>query len=138
MTDHDRLIAFVADRLDETARAATDAATAVGGDTWGVDSNGDVVLEPPGTPVDVDEGDPILIPDLVGEMNGAGWHVAMHSPARVTADIEGRRRMLRLVQIFTANPASTEATVALLLLRAVAEAWSEHPDYDQSWWPPPD
>lgn len=50
------------------------------------------------------------------------WHIAAHGPARVLAECEAKRRIVKSYQL-----APIDALLAVLLL--MAEVYADHPDY---------
>lgn len=81
------------------------------------------------------------IPDQYGN------HVVRHDPARVLRDVEAVRRVLRMYDNAVAavaagslsarNRAQDETAVEMLgeVLRALAAAHADHPDYREDWRP---
>ncbi|NDL58150.1 DUF6221 family protein [Phytoactinopolyspora mesophila] len=129
------LITFLRARLEEMETAARNAAYAVGGARWGVETGGDVVLEPPPPPVSVTPDEMVIAAPVVGELEGAGWHVALHSPARVLADIAAKRALIE--QCATWREMEEEppcmGSAATIVLCILATAWDDHQDYDPDW-----
>lgn len=75
-------------------------------------------------------------------------HIARHSPARVLVDLEGKRGVLRQYEAVTEqvkNPVSadnraharTEQHALEDVLRLLAVAYADHPDYRETWRPVP-
>lgn len=56
-------------------------------------------------------------------------HIARHDPARVLAECEAKREIVR---VYLSNPMSWQSEVAV---RALAAVHADHPDYDESWRP---
>ncbi|WP_166354691.1 DUF6221 family protein [Phytoactinopolyspora limicola] len=132
------LAAFLRARLDELETAARAAAEYVGGASWGVEVGGDVVLEPLPPPVAVSPDEMIVAAPVVAELEGAGWHVAMHSPARVLSDIAAKRTLVDQCEVWqdTDGPAPRYlAGAAAMIMCILATVWDDHEDYDPNWAP---
>ncbi|WP_166354804.1 DUF6221 family protein [Phytoactinopolyspora limicola] len=132
------LAAFLHARLDELESAAMAAAHHSGGLHWGVEPSGDVVLEalPGEDPPEKD--DPYGIAPFVGEFEGAGWHVALHSPARVIAAAQAKRALVDQCLMWQRDAAvdpqlAPLASVADTVLATMARAWAHHADYQPVW-----
>ena len=133
---------FLQARLDET-EAAAKAATEVDGQwftpgpgagEWAVRQNKAIVDCPAGIVV-FDEGCPT---------DEQAAHIASHDPARVLRQVEAGRKILAMyIEAEKNRPQGYygyeegemrgEADALLLAVKALAEAWSDHPDYWSEW-----
>lgn len=77
--------------------------------------------------------------DSIEEMDpAAAGHIARHDPARVLAEVEAKRRIIRLCEAgldpdYLATPGVRAGY--RLILRDLAAPYHDYPDYDQSWKP---
>ncbi|MFB7890336.1 DUF6221 family protein [Cellulosimicrobium cellulans] len=67
-----------------------------------------------------------------------GPHIARHDPARVLADVEGKRRIVSRCDLILRGRAEGmfnegQVTDARDNLRALALPYAGHPDYDRAW-----
>lgn len=149
----DDLIAFLRARLDE------DEQTAQSGDEWTVNNPRNLVAGPTR-----DEKAKYHLVAVVVEDNERA-HIARHDPARVLAEVEAKRRILRIHN----TPAVVSPKLAALglregeapeddrscmgcgldemdepitadvnqcpILRALALPYADHPDYQEQWRP---
>ncbi|NDL57466.1 DUF6221 family protein [Phytoactinopolyspora mesophila] len=134
----DELAAFLRERLDELETAALAAARSAGGLFWGADAAGDVVLEPMQEPGMAAAGEADEIAPLVAELDDAGWHVALQSPARVLAGIEAKRGLIDQCLMWQREAAqggrgAVVAIVAENVLSLLALPWADHEDYQPVW-----
>lgn len=84
------------------------------------------------------EGGDVLtvVPDAdeyghIDEADGA--HIARHDPARVLADCEARRKVVRNAQTYL--PGESGYGAATYAVQCLAAVYSDHPDYDETWKP---
>jgi hypothetical protein len=127
---------FVRARLDEDEAAAKLAARE--GGTWKQDDpdRHPGAISSLGGPVVYDEGSP-------DEYQAP--HIARHDPARVLREVAAKRAIVERYQRgasgdlpgWTAGRELIEAGLAIVLgvLRDLAAAWSDHPDYRAEWRP---
>lgn len=113
------LVAFLRARLDEDEQVAQ----AVEAGPWHVDGGSVYAGYPTEQVVDYSE---------------AAEHIARHDPARVLADVEATREVLRLTKRafdYRETFLSGFATAMEGALRLFAVAYAEHPDYREEWRP---
>lgn len=137
------LIAFLRARLDEdaaVARAAAEHDDGAGHDVQGA----------PGTWTFVPDEDFFgavhpggAIGPRVGHVNRAAWgqHIALHDPARVLADIEAKRRIIRAHEKWCDGrcaapyPEGGFDAAHYWSIESLAAAYAAHPDYREEWRP---
>lgn len=159
----DDLIEFLRARLDEDELWATEASrrggspAVLGGVHWRwEDPETDEVVEPqPGlqTYVDDDRAGVSLrstetFPATVGDLpqfalhivdtvpSAVGGHIIRHDPARVLAEVEAKRKVVRIAEAARDfAPTFTTGFAAKLedTLRLFAQAYREHPDFRPEW-----
>lgn len=126
----DDLVAFLRARLDEDEAAAAAAQQETTGcwtareTYWG----GGAVVE--------DCGGALILPTAANDVHYP--HVARHGPARVLAEVEAKRELLRVAEAAADfAPTFTTGVAAKLedVLRRFAWAYREHPDYRPKWAP---
>lgn len=119
----DELIAFLRARLDEDEEAALGAKGSTSG-RW---------TQNDGPPED------IVLYDKSGKLTvGQALHIARHDPARVLAEIEAKRDLLRLIEgSHDYEPIFLSGVSARMVqtLRLFALAYAGHPDYQPDWTP---
>lgn len=126
----DGLIEFVRARLDDEAAVAGEATQETTG-RWTAretDWGGGAIVE--------DDCGALILPTAANA--GHYQHIARHNPARVLAEIEAKREMLRLFErshdypaIFTSGFGAAMEQV----VRLFAAPYADHPDYRQQWTP---
>ncbi|WP_331719505.1 DUF6221 family protein (plasmid) [Streptomyces sp. NBC_01259] len=126
----DELVQFLRDRFAIEEQVAKDASPG----PWHINPEADEVLAVDG--IVVAEGFA-----LSGhQLRATTEHIARHDPARVLADIDGRRRILNDYEYYDAmaDPSDAEAGRAEGLTYAVqclALPYATHPDYRPEWRP---
>ncbi|WP_328313059.1 DUF6221 family protein [Streptomyces sp. NBC_00442] len=128
----DDLVQFLRDRYDDAESAALGAKGETSG-RWTQDD---------GPPED------IMLYDKSGKLTvGQARHIARHDPARVLAEIEAKRQILRDLEQAEFSLSKAEAgtvphdlmTGAVNTLRRtvrlLAQPYSDHPDYREGWRP---
>lgn len=129
------LVDFLRARLDEDETAARAAADELGGLTLGGEWRYD------GRCVEaVRERDMVAVGSQDFMEPGVGEHIARHDPARVLAEVEAKREMLRIHRRYADEPEqaclgcaggiSWEACPVIPLL---AGPYRDHPDFDPAW-----
>ncbi len=137
----ERLVRFVAERLNADEWVAREAADAKGwllvqlGPEW-VARGGSVEDLETGSTVVHDEGMPT---------HAQAEHIARHDPARVLRDVASKRRILTEVvaqidgmdqQIISEwGSSQDEPDESHLLLKLLAAPYDSHPGYDEAWRP---
>jgi Family of unknown function (DUF6221) len=119
-----RMLRFVADRLDEDEAAANAGARRVGV-SWRAERQ----LGTPGGLVTDDIG-------LVGSTGGlyAAEHIARHDPARVLRQVSVLRTLIAgLSYSVLASPGGQLDVGVLIGFSELASIWADHPDYDRTW-----
>lgn len=134
------LIAFITARLDEDEQAAR----AVGmPDIWRADSSWAAELLNP-LPSQR-QAHPGYVPMITqADLD----HIARHDPARVLREVEAKRRIIEAAEEASGldiqvdgsfrvgrRDTTAEPYIGDVILRALAAAWSDHPDYRQEWAP---
>lgn len=137
MTD---LVEFLTARYSEDEVVArTAGGSRPSGSRWTADLPADCRAR--GTVAD-GHGDIVIYECYAGEQHAT--HIARHDPARVLADIAGKRRILRDYELIMVNAkAETDDVKARLYhfaaqalsmgLSALAEPYRAHPDFDPAW-----
>ena len=128
----DDLVQFLRARLDEDAALAAEATQETTG-RWTAretDWGGGTVVE--------DDCGALILP--TGHSATQYPHIAHHSPARVLAEVEAKRRTLGRHHDFQGWCAGcgndlTYRTNDCPELRALASVYAEHPDYRDEWRP---
>jgi hypothetical protein len=135
----DSLVAFLQARYDEDDQAARDA----GGKSWEWEQHyGDMCNDPTCEYGNLATDDTILMSvhayDIKVPWQGAE-HIARHDPARVLAEVEAKRRLLKQ---FRLRGDSVRAVVQPStggvwddMLRLLALPYADHPDYREEWRP---
>jgi hypothetical protein len=125
MSEAGEIAAFCAARLDEDEAAAK----AGGGGEWHDDH--------PAIGVVLVGGEPLI----EGHVTGLTPHIARHDPARVLRDVAAGRAILGLfvngfgTKVGVVMSAGTRIISGDWLLRCLASARSDHPDYRKEWAP---
>ena len=129
----DDLVAFLRARLDEEAACAQGA----GGAEWSLQEH---------------EGDTVLIYDSHGEpvVYDEGWptpaqaaHIVAHGPARVLAEVESKRQIIRRYEEQESAPGRDENDEGIngliaglyVATQVLALPYADHPDYREEWRP---
>ncbi|MGW5352185.1 DUF6221 family protein [Streptomyces sp. NPDC004031] len=122
----DDLVVFLRARLEEEAERAQ----AAGAAEWSLQEH---------------EGDTVLIYDSHGEpvVYDEGWpsasqarHIVDHSPARVLAEVEAKRRILNARDAVAAgDDGYGAAALGDVVVQLLALPYADHPDYQQEWRP---
>ena len=134
------LTEFIAARLDEDEASATAAADS---GRWYIDVDGNVQDE------DTHGGGSAYV--AVGPWDGGiddacAAHIVRHDPARVLREVDAKRKILtEIVPLVDSMDSWIQESMGAhdapplgeseALLRILAAAWSDHPDYDQGWRP---
>jgi len=130
----DDLIAFIRARLDEDDAAARELA---GWPHWhhthAVTAHGPIILIAAGE--DDEEDDEIDVASVERDLPEAAEHIARHDPARVLREVEAKRNVLSIIGSSRNQYDGIDDGVADELLKAIASAWSDHPDYRAKWVP---
>jgi hypothetical protein len=114
----DDLVEFLRDRLDEdeaAARAATPGPwkqSGIGEYGWGVS------FSRPGAGVEAEDGD---------QGRADAEHIARHDPARILAEVEAKRALLRGAEEWEGG------TLLYYILAPLARVYCDHPDFDPAW-----
>lgn len=130
------LIEFLRARLDEDGQAAHAATPG----PWAVD-NEDYAEAIRGADTDVVSGGRWGGEAPVFESTSDALHIARHDPARVLAEVEAKRGIIREVFHHAVKIERGECEDhppnGLTILRFLAAPYSAHPEYDQMWaWMP--
>lgn len=130
MTD---LSEFLAARLDEDEATAKAAASGGGDDrpNW---------VARFGMVVDADDPDYAIYGAAVSSLPELDRHIARHDPARVLREVAAKRAAIAEInRAYAASDAIDNIEItdytADTILRALASAYSDHPDYDPAWAP---
>lgn len=117
--------AFVAARLAEDEIVAREA----GPDAWQAGDRW--VVTPLGAAWSVQRDDHVVALAERTTPTEVIVHVARHDPARVLDDVAAKRRVHDAYR--RAKPGSMNRSGLTIALKALACAWSDHPDFDASW-----
>ena len=147
MTAMDELTGFITARLDEDEAVAK--AAAGDGPEWTVRSH------PADSAMIRDNEGLVLIYDEGTPTDKEAAHIARHDPARVLREVEAKRAIATMHQPYDcmepkgqrchrcASDKAYKSGAAIHeawpcpTLRALAAAWSDHPDYRPEWTPAP-
>jgi hypothetical protein len=90
----------------------------------------------------------LKIYDEGGHDSSQAQHIARHDPARVLREVEAKRQIIDLADDATSldlmvdgerrigtRDTAAEPFVGDVILRQLASAWSDHPDYREGWRP---
>lgn len=139
------IVRFIEDRLAEDEAVAKSMGVE-GAGRWWVGQRFDGSLDPDGSTVFVDvrrsDGLGYIHLGTPGMLAGpTATHIARHDPARVLAEVAAKRLLLQEIELITIRDADGNMDDAFLnrpagrLLRAMASAHADHPDYDPAWRP---
>ncbi|MFJ9887192.1 DUF6221 family protein [Streptomyces sp. NPDC091287] len=143
------LVAFLRARFDEdeqTARAAAARPSGVSGERWRVSGTHSDDGGTYWSVTTVSSDDRVGVIELIGSgMSGGGahteevaQHVVHHAPARVLAEVDAKREVLRLASAahdYYETFMSGFAAEMEKALRLFAVAYADHPDYKNTWRP---
>ncbi|MGY0067707.1 DUF6221 family protein [Streptomyces sp. QTS137] len=132
------LVQFLRARLDEDVQAAKDA----GGKAWKWEHGyGDMCNDPTCPYGELATDDTVLMQvhgyDIRSPWEGAA-HIERHHPARVLAEIEAKRELLRQYEHLKYDVTPDDLTGVWAfeaVLRAFALPYADHPDYRDEWRP---
>jgi len=82
-----------------------------------------------------DDGHYVIAADRQHPSVEQAAHIARHNPARVLADVEGKRLVIADYLRLDASGDVLERGAVENALRHLARAYSDHPDYNPSWSP---
>jgi hypothetical protein len=129
----DDLVAFITARLDEDEATALDALhpDAVSPGVWMTEHHGD---DPPTCHIAEDRAGhywsvahDVFVPNAE--------HIARHDPARVLREVAAKRRILAAAAEYSPEleHGDNGEWAFDLVVRELAAAWSDHPDYRAEW-----
>ena len=144
------LAKFLTARLDEDEASAKEALTGPGtpaGGSWTAykhppgpnDSRSDRSVQLVGCTEPDDREWLVANAGQWGAAQNVAVHIARHDPARVLREVDAKRSILaQHPAIWPKDPDSSTCSCCGLAwpcptLRALAAAWSDHPDYDPAW-----
>lgn len=121
------LVDFLTARIDEDEAAALDAARLPANRSWSAATGG--VVDATGQGAAMVSAPENVIP-----------HLIRHDPAHVLALCEAHRGLIERAQVIEDQRAKNDPDAPSQplgddALRVLAEAWSDHPDYDEAWRP---
>lgn len=71
---------------------------------------------------------------VLGDLSVESWtFIHDHDPARVLADCNEKRRIVDLLTYPSGGIRAAFGPEQEAVLRILAEAWADHPDYQQEW-----
>ena len=142
------LVAFLRARLDDDEQVAR----AAGGPVWRyAQLRDDPDGRPGGYALTLGDDRPIVDIGFMDDdamLPAESEHIARHDPARVLADVEAKRKLIKRYELavdITENHTSITpflrgqddgyTQACMDLIRAAAEVYADHSDYDESWRP---